>query len=310
MSSGVEPYVVAGDLAGLVAGPGQIGTEALTWNAGGALDRRAVVRPDGSAPLYPLPDQTRRDAERPGCGSLTTHGRDGLLDLVHGANIAGLYAKRNSVAISPDERSPNSLARMAEPKRDRTLTDPEQVAACRAFARAWRESGHSQQEIAEQVGVTPGMVSHWVKARAAIPAIRAVKVAQAVGADPEEISADYAELKRHFSRSQPPRLDPQMMAEALVAVLKAQERDRRAFRPGHTARALCAIYELRVAHGPTMTKRDLAAFDRSVEVNINRVWGELGEQGAGEGVVSYRGDGDSQPAKTQRKPAGGRKRAA
>lgn len=72
--------------------------------------------------------------------------------------------------------------------------------------------------------------------------------------------------------SQPARLNPQMMAEALVAVMKAQERDRRQFMPKQTAIALCAMYEIRGMFPEIMSQADLDAFDHTVLAALDRAW--------------------------------------
>lgn len=66
---------------------------------------------------------------------------------------------------------------------------PEEIAAAARLASAIAASGKSQEAIGADVGVSQGMVWQWAKARMAVPAPRALKLAEAVGlTDPGEIS--------------------------------------------------------------------------------------------------------------------------
>jgi transcriptional regulator with XRE-family HTH domain len=96
--------------------------------------------------------------------------------------------------------------------------------------------------------------------------------------------------------SQPARLNPQMMAEALVAVRKAQEKDRRQFMPRQTAIALCAMYEIREMFPEVMTKADLDAFDRTVLAALDRAWERDGQEQDGR-TGAGSSESDTRPAK-------------
>lgn len=168
-----------------------------------------------------------------------------------------------------------------KPIRVRALTDPQDIAASEAFDRALRATGIEQQALAESLGVSPGTISQWANKRLAIPAIRAKRVAELVNADPAEISVEWRTLRAEMGLSQPQRLDPQMMSEALVAVLRAQEKQNRAFMPGLISHALCALYEVRSSMFPArMNQKQLRTFDELVESQMAQVWGEADERDA------------------------------
>ena len=181
--------------------------------------------------------------------------------------------------------------------RERRLTDPDDLAAAAVFAAALKRRKLTKAGIAAILGVTPGLVSQWAHARVAIPADRAQAVAAAVGTTPEQISPAWRAMLAKVPASQGARLDPQMMAETLVAVLKAQESDRRQFMPKQTAIALCALYEVRANVYPaSMSKEDLAAFDNMVMAALNKAWGEHGQGDHGR-TAEDNGGSNTQPAK-------------
>lgn len=189
-------------------------------------------------------------------------------------------------------------------KRTRKLTDPDEIAASAAFAVAWKKSGLSQQYLAEMAGVSPGAVSQWATTRLAIPAERAKRVADLVGVEPETISPSWKAIKAQMGYSQPQRLDPLMMAESLVTVLKIQEGGKREFKPGLIARALCALYEVRQTLPARMSPEELKAFDVLVKSNVERIWNEEeAGTGAAGGVVKDRGGKYQGPASQERKRA-------
>ena len=170
-------------------------------------------------------------------------------------------------------------------KRDRTLTDPAELEAAAAFKAAFRRSERTQEEIADQVGVTSGAVSHWVNARMAIPAIRAKRLGELVNAAPDAISVEWRTLRREMGVSQPARLDPQMMAESMVAMLKMMDREGVAFDPVASAPMLVDVYEIRAKYPATLNKPELSAFDNFVHNLVKLAGREDGgsrDKGSGE----------------------------
>lgn len=76
----------------------------------------------------------------------------------------------------------------------RTLS-PDDIKAAQAFAAALERSGKTHEEVAAEVGVTPGMIHQWAKPLRPISFRRAAALARAVGiADPAEISVGYRDL--------------------------------------------------------------------------------------------------------------------
>lgn len=190
-------------------------------------------------------------------------------------------------------------------KRVRLLTDPAEIAASVEFKRALQRSEHTQPMLAEVLGVSPGLISQWANKRTAITSEHAEKVAALVGSQPEIISADYARDLARLGSAQTARLDPQMMVEALVSVIKAQESQKRQFKPQPIAEALCKAYELRETLPRKLTAKELDGFDTMVNSGFKKAWGESSGNEEATGTDRRDSQGHNKPAANKRKSATG-----
>lgn len=64
-----------------------------------------------------------------------------------------------------------------------------------ALSAAMNALGLKKTVVAEQMGVTPGLVSQWASGHRPVPPEKAVKLAELVGIEPGRISARYAEFR-------------------------------------------------------------------------------------------------------------------
>lgn len=144
------------------------------------------------------------------------------------------------------------------------------------IGRRMSELGMSQTDLANACGIKPPSVNNWLSGETKmIGGENLVAVARALSTSPEWIMTGKGDAHR---QSQPARLDQQMMAEALVAVMKAQEAMRLAFRPAAIAEALARAYDIRILSPGPMLRADLDAFDRMIVGAVKQAWGENAER--------------------------------
>lgn len=62
---------------------------------------------------------------------------------------------------------------------------------------AFDAAGLSQAAIARKLDVSPGLVWQWLNGNTAVPANKAVRLAEIVSADPRKISTAYADVHQH-----------------------------------------------------------------------------------------------------------------
>lgn len=156
-------------------------------------------------------------------------------------------------------------------------------------------------ELGAALGETAQTITNWAKR--GVPALAAIAAQRELGISPAWIMDGVPPA--FLSQSQPTRLDQQMMAEALVAVLKAQEAMRLEFRAAPIAEALTRAYDLRTLNPASMSKAELDSFDRLIQRAVRQAWES--EDGSGTSKQASGGIGRSDakaPAKRQRVAAG------
>lgn len=98
--------------------------------------------------------------------------------------------------------------------------DPEKAQIAALLKNLIRENGYTHQSFAEEIGVSPGLVSQWATNRGMVPAERALTVASLLGTEPEVISPSWKLLRDQFIASQPQRPDFEIMGWAVVVLRK------------------------------------------------------------------------------------------
>ena len=152
-------------------------------------------------------------------------------------------------------------------------------------------------ELGAALGETAQTITNWAKR--GVPALAAIAAQRELGISPAWIMDGTKPV--FLSQSQPARLDQQMMAEALVAVLKVQESMRLEFQPALIAEALTRAYDIRTLNPASMSKAELDSFDKMIQQAVRQAW-EI-EDGSGTGEQASGGIGRSDakaPAKRQR----------
>lgn len=110
-----------------------------------------------------------------------------------------------------DERSTIGFMPMASP-----LSKDQEKAQIAALLKSLiREKGYTHQSFAEEIGVSPGLVSQWATNRGTVPAERALTVASLLGTQPELISPSWRLLRNQFIKSQSRRLDSSIILAAV-----------------------------------------------------------------------------------------------
>lgn len=150
-------------------------------------------------------------------------------------------------------------------------------------------------DLARALGEKPQTITNW--------AARGVSKEGALNAQLElGVSATWVLYGRQpalVSQSQSARLDPVKMAEALVAVVKAQEELRFEFRASAIAEALTRAYDLRILTPGKMDKAQLQAFDKMITEAVKQAW--EANDGTGTGATAKgAGDGNAQTAPKRR----------
>ncbi len=179
-----------------------------------SLDGPAVTSGDTQPVGGPLGHKGGMDSEMLSQGALASGCGNRGLDGVHGRSLGCLSAKGNSRAKCADERRRLASLGMAAP----VSKDPEESAAAALFADLLRQSEWTHQSLAEHLGVSPGRVSQWATNRGAIPADRAIEVAEALSTRPELVSPAWGRLKDQFLASQSAGLDAAMLGVALTSM--------------------------------------------------------------------------------------------
>lgn len=133
------------------------------------------------------------------------------------SNLARLSVSVNRFAKCADGRHALASLGMVAPVSD----DPQEAEAAALFSRLVKDSEWTHETLADKVGVSPGRVSQWATNRGAIPAERALAVANALGTEPELISVSWRKLRNEFVQSQLGRLTPAIVAHAVRMVRKA-----------------------------------------------------------------------------------------
>lgn len=106
---------------------------------------------------------------------------------------------------------------MAAPVSD----DPQKAQAAALLKRLLKERGYTHQSFADEIEVSPGLVSQWATNRGGVPAERAVAVASLLGVAPEEISINWRTLRGQFLASQSLGLDAITIGSAITLAKKA-----------------------------------------------------------------------------------------
>lgn len=132
-------------------------------------------------------------------------------------NLACLSVPVNRFTKCADGRHALAFLGMVAPISDDAL----EAEAAALFSRLIKDSEWTHETLADKVGVSPGRVSQWATNRGAIPAERALAVAQALGTQPELISVSWRNLRNEFVQSQLGRLTPAIVAHAVRMVRKA-----------------------------------------------------------------------------------------
>ncbi|MGE6331832.1 helix-turn-helix domain-containing protein [Stenotrophomonas sp. NPDC077659] len=91
----------------------------------------------------------------------------------------------------------------------------------RAIAEAITRSGLTQSVVAERLEVTPSFISQFATGLRPVPWDKAEALADVLGMQPQEISAEYARLMDRFGTSQVARLDADIVNSAIAVVRKA-----------------------------------------------------------------------------------------
>lgn len=133
------------------------------------------------------------------------------------SNLGQLSLIGNSLTKCADERHPLASLGMVAP----VSKDPAEIVASALFKRLIDQSEWTHETFAAEVEVSPGRVSQWATNRGAIPAERAVIVAQKLGTLPERISPSWRALRDQFLASQFQRLTPETIERAILVAKQA-----------------------------------------------------------------------------------------
>ena len=147
----------------------------------------------------------------------------------------------------------------------RPLT-PEENLAAGELRRLVDASGKRHDEIAAEVGVTPGAVGHWYRGVIPVPAGRAAELADAVGGDPEKICVAYKKLA--ISRMLRP--DPAILVVAYQAMVAAMSGRKKVFDMSLHASAFADVYEAAAKNGGRLPKTFTDALAIAVAVDTPR----------------------------------------
>lgn len=86
----------------------------------------------------------------------------------------------------------------------------------------------TQEQIANEVGVTQGQIWQWAERKLAVPARRAVSLAAALETRPELVSAAYAALALNKVKEQPGEYALDSGQQAILAIYATLSADQRA----------------------------------------------------------------------------------
>ncbi|AWB80081.1 helix-turn-helix domain-containing protein [Stenotrophomonas maltophilia group sp. CASM26] len=91
----------------------------------------------------------------------------------------------------------------------------------RAIAEAITRAGLTQALVAERLEVTPSFISQFSTGLRPVPWDKAEALADVLGLQPQEVSAEYARLMDSFGTSQVARLNADIVVAAIAVVRKA-----------------------------------------------------------------------------------------
>lgn len=91
----------------------------------------------------------------------------------------------------------------------------------RAIAEAIARSGLTQATVAERLNVTPSFISQFATGLRPVPWDKAEALADVIGLEPHQVSAEYARLMEQFGTSQVARLDAAIVNAAITVARRA-----------------------------------------------------------------------------------------
>ncbi len=138
----------------------------------------------------------------------------------------------------------------------------------------------SKAKLADALDVTPGTVSQYASGNRPVPWDKAEPLAQRLGIAPASISSAYREIEKHFGgvapRSQPARLDPEMLAESIEVLRQVYRNRRLKFDPAVQPDMVAYAYELLAELGDNRTTAQVADFGAKLAQRLAEKRGETG----------------------------------
>lgn len=150
----------------------------------------------------------------------------------------------------------NSIASMSTKKPPPSPTKESLV-----LKAAFDSTGLTQAAIARKLDVTPGLIWQWLNGNTAVPANKAVRLAEIVSTDPRKISAAYADVHQHEPGNVVPIRAPLSGEDARRPdlVIARLENDVTALNY-----ALAALIATMTAHRPTEARDAASTIRKSV----------------------------------------------